>query len=604
MSQQGTSVIIRDLTFGRDGTATVQSIEFFEFADGTVTLSNLLPSNNDPIALNDTVNAIAGQAVTITIGANDSDADGDNLTTTGVTSPTKGTVRYTDNFSSADTVRYTPFSTATGTDSFTYQVSDGKGGTDTARVTVTISKPDLAGNTSTTGTVTVGQSVTSEHTASDFQDWFAVSLVSGSQYVFDVKGSSTGSGTMSDPYLELFNGSGVFIAGDNNSGTGNNAQITYTASTTGTHYLASTSANVNGFSTGTYTVSASANNRDPVASNDSATVRNGQAVTINIGANDSDADGDNLTTTGLANPTMGTVRYTDNSTTSDTVTYIPTANASGTDSFTYQVDDGKGGTDTATVSITFADGIADKTITTSEGLRTSLDLSSDLGSDSFIILPSPSNGSAVRYDKDSIVFDESYYLVNNDDVVSQITQGFIISAEDHYNSMGGKELRKPNAIFDPTYYAVENADALNAVSAGTVSNVFDHYKNFGVFEGRLPNANFQADSIYYTPNENFIGTDSFGLFTLDANGTAGSTVNVTVSVVDDTNNVFRFFNTQTGTHFYSSSIAERDNIIQNMPHFNLEGPSFNAADPTHPSADSVFRFFNTDLIPSSLCATS
>ena len=142
-----------------------------------------MPSNNDPIALNDTVNAIAGQAVTITIGVNDSDADGDTLTTTGVSSPTNGTVRYTDNFSSADTVRYTPFSTATGTDSFTYQVSDGKGGTDTARV-LSRFKTRPCGNTST-GTVTVGQ-VYCEHTALIFRiglpfHWYLINMFSMSR---------------------------------------------------------------------------------------------------------------------------------------------------------------------------------------------------------------------------------------------------------------------------------------------------------------------------------------------------------------------------------------------------------------------------------------
>ena len=96
----------------------------------------ITPANRDPVALDDTATATVGQTVTINIGSNDSDADGDRLATTGLTgffdAPRQGTVSYTDNFFSPDTVRYTPFSTATGTDSFRYQVSDGKGGTDTA----------------------------------------------------------------------------------------------------------------------------------------------------------------------------------------------------------------------------------------------------------------------------------------------------------------------------------------------------------------------------------------------------------------------------------------------------------------------------------------
>jgi hypothetical protein len=62
-------------------------------------------------------------------------------------------------------------------------------------------------------------------------------------------------------------------------------------------------------------------NNVPVANNDTATATAGQAVTISIGSNDSDADGDRLTTTGLTNPSKGTVSYTENTFSSDTVRY-------------------------------------------------------------------------------------------------------------------------------------------------------------------------------------------------------------------------------------------------------------------------------------------
>ena len=178
--------------------------------------------------MNDTATATAGEAVTIDIGANDSDADNDRLTTTGLTNPSQGTVSYRDNTFSADTATYTPFSTATGTDRFTYQVSDGKGGTDTATVSVTITAGDLAGDTSTTGRIIVGESVTSEHKANtfDFQDWFAVSLIAGKSYKVSLEGSPTGRGTLADPDLSIYSSVGVFISRDLNSGIGNNAELT------------------------------------------------------------------------------------------------------------------------------------------------------------------------------------------------------------------------------------------------------------------------------------------------------------------------------------------------------------------------------------------
>ena len=45
---------------------------------------------------------------------------------------------YTNNTGTSDTATYTANANVSGTDQFTYRVSDGKGGTDTATVTVTL----------------------------------------------------------------------------------------------------------------------------------------------------------------------------------------------------------------------------------------------------------------------------------------------------------------------------------------------------------------------------------------------------------------------------------------------------------------------------------
>ena len=87
----------------------------------------------------------------------------------------------------------------------------------------------------------------------------------------------------------------------------------------------------------------------------------------------------------------------------------------------------------------------------------------------------------------SAIFDTSYYLTNNADVVVAISQGHFASAIQHYNNFGGKELRQPNAVFNPNYYAINNSDVLNAVSAGTFSSVFAHYQEFGEKENRVKN---------------------------------------------------------------------------------------------------------------------
>ena len=109
----------------------------------------IAPANND-------VATRVGASTVINIGANDSDPKNDELTTSGVTSPTKGSVSYTNNTGTSDTVTYTPLATATGTDSFTYRVSDGKGGTDTATVTINLQNNPVAGDD--TITVPIGRS--------------------------------------------------------------------------------------------------------------------------------------------------------------------------------------------------------------------------------------------------------------------------------------------------------------------------------------------------------------------------------------------------------------------------------------------------------------
>ena len=92
----------------------------------------------------------------------------------------------------------------------------------------------------------------------------------------------------------------------------------------------------------------------------------------------------------------------------------------------------------------------------------------------------------------SAIFDESFYLTNNADVVVAISQGFFGSALQHYNLFGGKELRAPNATFNPNYYAINNADVLNAVAAGIFPNVFAHYQEFGEKENRAPSTDYAS----------------------------------------------------------------------------------------------------------------
>ncbi len=99
--------------------------------DGAITIPNIAP-----VAVDDSITPVYnGGATTVSPAANDTDANaGDTLTAACNNDSTKGVI--IDNGDS--TCSYTPNSNQIGVDSFTYTVSDGRGGSDTGTVNVNI----------------------------------------------------------------------------------------------------------------------------------------------------------------------------------------------------------------------------------------------------------------------------------------------------------------------------------------------------------------------------------------------------------------------------------------------------------------------------------
>jgi endonuclease/exonuclease/phosphatase family metal-dependent hydrolase len=110
--------------FGGTDSATV---------DVTIPRGNAAPVANDDTA---TLQQDSG-AHTVAVLANDTDADDDSLSVAGITQGAHGTVAITH--TGAD-VSYTPAAGFHGTDTFTYTVHDGHGGTDTAAVNITVTQ--------------------------------------------------------------------------------------------------------------------------------------------------------------------------------------------------------------------------------------------------------------------------------------------------------------------------------------------------------------------------------------------------------------------------------------------------------------------------------
>ena len=138
----GTADVNPDGTVSYDPDPDFNGVDTFtvEIADGqggfdtslvTVTVN---PIEDDPVANDDLGSTQEGVAVDIDVLANDTDGDGDTLSVIAVGTAGNGTVL--DN--GDGTVTYTPNGGFTGTDMFTYEVSDGDGPTDTATVTVEV----------------------------------------------------------------------------------------------------------------------------------------------------------------------------------------------------------------------------------------------------------------------------------------------------------------------------------------------------------------------------------------------------------------------------------------------------------------------------------
>ena len=97
--------------------------------------------NHDPVAKGASASVAYNTATEIAVIANDYDPDGDSIKVASVGAPSHGSASVTADASKA---LYTPSSGYIGRDSFTYTISDGRGGSATATVKVDVADP--AGN--------------------------------------------------------------------------------------------------------------------------------------------------------------------------------------------------------------------------------------------------------------------------------------------------------------------------------------------------------------------------------------------------------------------------------------------------------------------------
>ena len=134
--------LLRQITFATTNMGATNKAIQLALIEANQTLVGVRVINVDrpPQAQDDTIQATAGVTITIPFSAvlaNDTDMDGDTLT---VSVPSAVTARNGNVVVATNGLVYTPAITNTTSDSFTYVVSDGRGGSAQAKVTVQLVK--------------------------------------------------------------------------------------------------------------------------------------------------------------------------------------------------------------------------------------------------------------------------------------------------------------------------------------------------------------------------------------------------------------------------------------------------------------------------------
>ncbi len=480
----------------------------------TQTVSLTVNPVTDLNAADDAATGDEDTTISSTVAANDSTTSGGVLTYAVDTGVTNGSLL----FNSDGSYDYTPNANFSGTDSFTYTVTDAASGeTSTQTVTLSInSVNDLtAADDSATGDedTTISSSVAiNDSTSSGGVLTYAVDTsVSNGSLVFNSDGSYDYTPNANFVGTDSF----TYTVTDADSGESNIQTVTLTINPV----------------------------TDLSAADDVATGDEDTTISASVAINDSTTSGGVLTyaiDTGVSNGSL--VFNSDGS-----YDYTPNANFSGTDSFTYTVTDADSGeSSTQTVSLTVnsvtdlsaaddvASGDEDTTISSSVA---SNDSTTSGGVLTYAVDTGVSNGSLVFNSDGSYDYTPNANFVGTDSFTYSVTDAASGESSTQTVSLTVNPVTDLNAADDAA-----TGDEDTTISSSVASNdsttsggVLTYAVDTGVTNGSLV---FNSDGSYdYTPNANFVGTDSFTYTVTDAGSGESSiqTVTLTINPVTDLN---------------------------------------------------------------------
>jgi peptidyl-prolyl cis-trans isomerase A (cyclophilin A) len=161
----------------------------------------------------------------------------------------------------------------------------------------------------------------------------------------------------------------------------------------------------------------------------------------------------------------------------------------------------------------------------------------------------------------------------------------------------------PLIIEDPANPVVDSDD--NLVRYENIEILQEDELEFSVISNSNPelvDVSFDRQQLIldYAPNQN--GTAEIIVRATDLQGDSiEDTFQVTVGEPENNtgtseSTVYRFLNTDTGTHLYTASTSERNNILENLPNYVSEGAVYRSVDPLtgNPEPMPVYRFLNRD----------
>jgi hypothetical protein len=469
------------------------------------------PVNDPPVAVDDSATVPEDSSNNqIDVLANDFDVDGDSLTITGVTVPLHGTATYTASY-----VYYTPDPDYNGSDQFSYSVSDGNGGSDSATVYVTVGglndPPNAVADSATVAEDSSGHQIDVLANDND-PDGDSLTVVS---VTAPVHGSASTDGNFT-----------YYTPDANYNGAD---QFTYTISDGN-----------GGTDTARVNVTVTPQNDPPSAVDDYVSVLEDSSNNeIDVLANDNDIDGDSIVVSNVTQPSNGSVTFT-----AAYVYYSPDPDYSGSDSFTYSISDGNGGFDSASVFVTVSP-VNDPPVAVDDNVSVAEDSSDnqldvlandvDVDGDSLDItgVSTPAHGSATHT--------ASYVYYTPDPDYSGSDQ-FSYSITDNN---GGSDSATVYVTVTPVNDPPVAVDDSVSVLEDSVNNTIDVLANDNDPDGdsltitgvTLPlhgTATYTALYVFYTPDPNYNGSDTFSYTISDGNGGSDSaTVYVTVTPVND-----------------------------------------------------------------------